>query len=58
MRKPTTDKIKTIVDRQGFIFVHKYKYSHQQLKNLCNQLKREGYFSSVEHSHNSLRFSK
>lgn len=58
MRKPTKDKIKTIVERQGFIFVHKYKYTHQQLKNICNQLKKEGYFSRVEHSHNNIVFYK
>ena len=56
MRKPTVEKIKRIVDSQGYIHVHRYKVSHWDLKNLCNRLKREGYFDKVYVVHNNLVF--
>lgn len=56
MKNPTIEKIKRIVESQGLIHVHKYKHSHWDLKNLCNRLKREGYFTKVKIIHNNIVF--
>lgn len=56
MRKPSEDKVKSLASRQGCVFVHESSITHLELRELCEKLYIEGFFSEKEKSHNQLKY--